>query len=124
MEPADLNHFAPDDARLDARLRQPAPALPDDGFSDRVLAALPPEAGHARSRRRLMCGAGAAAGVLFAAIGFALRPATPANEPGIAAELAQAGQFLFDPVLGVALLVTALSLLYVFRGRLRFDWAF
>ena len=43
MEPANLNSPDPDDQRLEALLRQQRSApLADDGFSARVLAALPP----------------------------------------------------------------------------------
>lgn len=42
MEPAKLNSPDPADARLEALLREPASdVLPDDGFSQRVMAHLP-----------------------------------------------------------------------------------
>jgi hypothetical protein len=41
MEPADLN-TPPDDRRLAGLLQQASVPIADDGFSDRVLAALPP----------------------------------------------------------------------------------
>lgn len=44
MEPTDLNSFRDEDAALSALFREQAPALPDEGFSARVLAALPPPA--------------------------------------------------------------------------------
>jgi len=58
---------APD---LDARLRQaPALPLPDDGFSARVMCALPPRRRALRrtmeTRRRILCSLGLAAGLLL-----------------------------------------------------------
>jgi hypothetical protein len=76
MEPADLNSSHPDDARLEAWLRAHSAAapLPDDGFSARVLAALPARtqpalsanrfAARRTARRRLwLCLLGALAGM-------------------------------------------------------------
>ena len=44
MEPTDLNPKSSDDEQIDSWLRASSavPPLPDDGFSARVLAALPP----------------------------------------------------------------------------------
>jgi hypothetical protein len=44
MESADMKSHQSDDAQIEARLRENNPApLPDNGFSARVLAALPPK---------------------------------------------------------------------------------
>lgn len=78
MEPDDLNSLSPDDAKLEAWLRANAslPRLPDDGFSCRVLAALPPVSRKARvSERRRVVLCGAAVGVIVAvALYFAGTP--------------------------------------------------
>jgi hypothetical protein len=66
MEPSDLNS-APDrdEAQLEAWLRQPTAPLPDDGFSNRVLAALPPPTpARARWLRPAFCVAGAIVGAI------------------------------------------------------------
>jgi len=70
MESSDLNPHPRDDVRLEAWLRTGAgqPPLPDDGFSARVMAALPsaaPAPAPARvSQRRIfvLCAVGAAIG--------------------------------------------------------------
>lgn len=78
MEPPDLNRPAHDDQQLDAWLNANATSapLPDDGFSQRVLHALPVridpamlarmqhEARAEAWRRALFCAAGATAGVI------------------------------------------------------------
>jgi anti-sigma factor RsiW len=65
MEPANLNPPPERDPGLEALLRTAAPSISDDGFSARVLAALPPKATPDRSRV-WWCVAGAVAGALFA----------------------------------------------------------
>ena len=64
MEPNDLNSLPPDEAQLDAWLRASTtqPPLPDDGFSQRVLSALPPPARPDSVRRLWFCVAGALIG--------------------------------------------------------------
>jgi hypothetical protein len=67
MEPANLNPSTPDDARLEALLRQDRTPLPDDGFSQRVLALLPPRQRRRADWRRLcLYAAGAVAGLVIA----------------------------------------------------------
>ena len=120
MEPADLNHPANDDARLEAMLRRAAPPLPDDGFSARVLAALPaPEAAAALWRRIAFCLAGAAAGYGFALWRGAAWPDLQLELEQFATALVNATSTLADPLLGAALVVTALSLLFAFQSELR-----
>ena len=65
MESPDLNRSFSGDADLEAWLRRGTPALPDDGFSTRVMAALPPP--RRSSLRPLLC---TAAGMLGLAIAF------------------------------------------------------
>lgn len=124
MEPTDLNPPPhPNDARIEAWLRQPATSLPDDGFSARVVAALPPPApARVRRSRTATCAVGAAIGTVIAIAGFGSSdswvlnwiPMRTAFEPLLAP--------LSDPVVLSALTVAGLSVLYAFRpnvsGRL------
>jgi len=121
MESADLNSSANanDDARLEAMLRRASPALPDNGFSARVLAALPPEAEATPWRRIAFCVAGAAAGCGFALWQGVSWPELQADAAQFSAKLANAGSALDNPMFGAALVVTALSLLVAFRTELR-----
>jgi len=65
MEPANLTPS--EEARLDTLLRQAQPPLPDDGFSRRVLAALPPRLEARSSRRRtIFVAVGALTGYIIA----------------------------------------------------------
>jgi hypothetical protein len=68
MEPAHLNSPSPDDTQLDEWLRANATVapLPDAGFSQRVLAALPSRQAPIAWRRALLCVAGALAGAVIA----------------------------------------------------------
>jgi hypothetical protein len=65
MESSDLNRSSAGDAELEAWLRRGTPALADDGFSARVVAALPPP--RRSLLRPLLC---TAAGMLGIAIAF------------------------------------------------------
>jgi DNA-binding transcriptional LysR family regulator len=71
MEPADMNPASPEDARLEALLRDAAPPLPDEGFSRQVLAALPPRRRQTPWRTIAYGVAGATALVM---LGLALLP--------------------------------------------------
>lgn len=93
MESRDLNNDH-DEARLEAWLRDGAssqPPLPDNGFSARVMAALPPAApvpAHGRVRPRrvfVLCGLGAVAGALVTFAG-------PVTSHDYAAPLAALGE--------------------------------
>jgi hypothetical protein len=117
MEPADLN--LSDDARIEACLRRRVESLPDEDFSNRVLAALPPTRSLSRVSRQIAIGVGTAAGVIVAGLGVMRRPVAPVDLPGIAAELSRAATLMFDPGFCVAVIVTLISLTYVFRRRLR-----
>ncbi len=113
---------SPDDTPVEAWLRSSAslPPLPDDGFSHRVLAALPPPARRRANRLRLvLCLAGALAGVAlvlqhspdFPDIFHRLEQLDPV--------LNQATSQLADPAFAIALGVTAASLLFVFWRDIR-----
>jgi hypothetical protein len=122
MEPEDVN-LSPnvnDDAQLEALLRTAAPVLPDDGFPARVLAALPAaEAERIPWRRIAFCLVGAAAGCGFALWRGVSWPGLQSGLEQFAAALVNAGPALADPLLGAALVVTTLSLLFAFRAELR-----
>lgn len=121
MEPNDLKSSAPDDAQLDAWLRTSAsqPPLPDGGFTQRVLATLPPPARHQSTRRLWFCGGGALVGIVVAVIGTLsasnLTASLPALEDTILAALTQ----LSVPAFGLALSITLGSLWLAFPERLR-----
>lgn len=121
MESNDLKSTPPDDAQLENWLRTNAalPPLPDDGFSHRVLTALPTPQRSRVSLRLLVIGIGAVAGLGFAAVKFAtgapVEFVLPAVGPEFAGTLAQ----LTDPKLHVALGVTLVTLVCVFWPDLR-----
>jgi hypothetical protein len=122
MEPNDLKSTPPDDAPFEAWLRASAalPPLPDDGFSRRVLSALPAPAGRSPvSPRLLSILLGAALGAALAAYkAFTAAPVEfvlPVPSPGATDALAQ----LADPKLHVALGVTVLTLAFVFWRDVR-----
>lgn len=117
MEYPNLNPPPENDANLAELLRQQAPVLPDDGFSARVLAALPP-----RSERHWLfsprfavaVGAGALAGITFAwRQGSTWRDSVDGLSR-LDRELAAASRILSDPNLALALALTVISLLVVY----------
>jgi hypothetical protein len=122
MEPADLNSSPErDDARLEAWLRQPTAPLPDDGFSQRVLAALPPSAPATVSvfvpaparlnwRRLAVCTTGAIIGGIVAYSGKAsfVLPSAALDSTVTA---------LGDPTTLAALAITVAAVLYALRPR-------
>lgn len=119
MEPTDLNRPAPDDAQLDSWLRSNATAapLPDDGFSRRVLARLPPQADRAAATRRiLLCLVGAVIGVVYAGAKGVSWSGLSADWSDFAPALDHNLEVLAEPSVLLALAVVAGSLLYVF-GR-------
>lgn len=118
MEPNDLKSpTPPDDAHLEAWLRTHAalPALPDDGFSPRVLTALPAPARHSRvSPRLLAILLGAAAGVALAAFKFLAAAPLEFSPLPIGSEATAALAQLVDPKLLMAVAVTVVTLAFVF----------
>ena len=120
MEPADLNSPANEDPRLEAMLRSAAPNLPDDGFSTRVLAALPQAVEQRVSwRRALFCVVGAGVGVSLALWQGVSWPELQSGIERFATTLANAGPSLANPMFAAALVVTLLSLLVAFQSELR-----
>ncbi len=123
MEPHDLkSNPSPDDARLDAWLRTHTalPLLPDDGFSHRVLTALPAPVHQSRRAPRLLAILlGAAAGVGLAAFKFFTVAPVEFSLLPIGSEATDALAQLTDPKLHVALAVTVVTLAFVFWGDVR-----
>lgn len=127
MESSDLNTPRSEDAELESWLRERSPttALPDDGFTNRVLAALPAAGTEAVSARAALsrwrmrsCLAGALAGTAVFWLGTA--PSTGAGidlnqllkDVGHAAMATSA--LLGDPLLAFALVATAGSLIVAY----------
>ncbi len=120
MESTDVNSPAPfrdDDTRLAELVRQSASALPDDGFSTRVLAALPPplKTAPASWRRTIACAVGAIAGC---AVTVWRGPAWSDAAAWIDRS-ARVSLPLDAPPLSIALTVAAVSLAFAFRAELR-----
>jgi hypothetical protein len=122
MEPNDLKYTPPDDEALEAWLRTHAslPTLPDNGFSHRVLTALPTPARSSRLSPRLLAillgavvGTGLAVFKLLtvAPVEFTVSPMAP--------EAINALAQLADPKLHMALGVTIITLACVFWRDLR-----
>jgi hypothetical protein len=121
MEPNDLKANRPDDAELEAWLRDSAslPALSDSGFSHRVLAALPsPQRSHFPSRL-FVCLAGALAGVVVA-VWPVLAAGNPLDRlPALDTALLAALRNFAHPATGLAIATTVASLLFAFWSDLR-----
>ncbi len=116
MEPTNLKSLPPDDDRLEVWLRDEAALapLPDDGFSARVVAALP--VANTRSHHRVwLCAVGAATGVAFAAANGAFWPDWSAAIPQWEHALVPLAQLLSDPMLLLALVVAGISVLYALK---------
>jgi hypothetical protein len=111
-----MNPLPPDESRLEAVLRQEAPDLPDDGFTLRVMAVLPPRRPALISRRAVCCAVGAAAGVVLALYQGATWPS--ANGIGDQANrlALQAAAFLANPWTTVALVAVASATFLAWRS--------
>jgi hypothetical protein len=123
MESPNLNSPFPENDELDAQCRAQfsVPAIPDGGFSARVLAALPAPANRTfRRRRRWFCAVGLIAGIAVTAIRLMISNDSSPLLPQLANGMsAAATQFFSGPVM-LALGLTAFSLWFAFRDRLRF----
>jgi hypothetical protein len=110
MDPTRLN--ASDDARLEALLREHPAPLADDGFSARVVAALPRRR---RSRAPWCVALGALAGMAAAVAQIAR------GEPiaQAAADLSQGLAALGDPLVLLAAIIAALAAAYALRSDRR-----
>lgn len=95
--------------------REVAPPLPDDGFSVRVLAALPaPSSSRTPVLRASAILAGAMAGLAFAWRPIAALWSSPPEVEPLRRLLAQLSGPLSDPHLLLAIALAAASLLYAF----------
>jgi fructose-specific phosphotransferase system IIC component len=119
MEPSDLNLNDSDneDAALKAMMRAQSPALPDDGFSQRVLAALPAvKAGLVTARRRgsswtwLAYVGGGIVGTSFAAIRVGNWSKLVHDAAQLPDSLAPAAPAFTEPWVSVALALCVFSL--------------
>ncbi len=117
MEPANAN-LSPDDpdARLESLLREPAAALPDAGFSLRVLAALPPPVPVARAwSHTTLCALAAFFGTLLALAGVALWGDWNSTWAPVQATFSALNASLGDPVVFVAIALAVGSVAYALR---------
>ncbi|HEX2853200.1 MAG TPA: hypothetical protein VHO24_08180 [Opitutaceae bacterium] len=116
MEPADLNSPSSHDRRLEQALSQSLAPLADDGFSARVLAALPEKKSAAPSILRYgLCLAGATLGATLAV----KQAVSPEGLSGTTVQLnealANASVLVTDPRAFTALLITGVSLLFALK---------
>jgi hypothetical protein len=108
------------DAQLEGLLRQPGPALPDAGFSTRVLSALPPPqpvASHwlgAHSLTRV-CTVASLLGILAAVPIIALVSDGESAWAPVAATLTSLKSSLGDPIVAATLLLAIGCVLYALR---------
>ena len=118
MEPNDLNSPLNDDSRLETLLRQPAPALPDNGFSTRVLAALPARIPGRRPGLRLVfCSAGAVIGLIIAFLVSTASSSELAGPNEFGQTYSRLVETFSNPNVILALAVAALSLVFTLWPR-------
>lgn len=120
MEYSNLNRSLPEVDALDQPYRvhfSALPPIPDDGFSQRVLASLP-STRRQTVQRRLFCGIGSAVGIAVAIAGLSnsgnLTSLTTLNQ-----ELTVALAHLSNAPTAIALGVTLLPVWYASRGKWR-----
>jgi hypothetical protein len=122
MEPTSLTPPPSDDDQIEAWLRSNAalPAIPDDGFSAQVMTALPPRSTPpSKATRQWFCTGGALAGIGVALAEMAGSADLPPNLATLEHELHRTLAQLATPAAGVAVVVTAASLLFVFWREIR-----
>ena len=117
MEPNRLNSPDSDDPQLDAWLRAntPLPPLADDGFSRRVLAALPAREPRRSPLRLAACVVGAVAGTAL----VLLQAGSPADLPAADSLFVRLVDLVANPAVGLAVGTTLASLGYVYWSELR-----
>ena len=124
MESANVKPPSDDDAQLASLLRQHHSELPDDGFTARVLAALPPRVPHfvpwfeRPAARNIVFSFAALSGLAFALSQGLSLDTFRALAPAVRQTAAEASISLADPALSTALLVAAGSVLYAMKHRL------
>lgn len=121
MESPKLTPDSPDDARIEAwlRINSAAEPLADDGFSTRVLDALPPPAAESQSRRTWLCIVGAASGAAIAAAEGSRWSDAARQLTGLATEFRAAFTSVIDPSLAVGLMFAVTALAFVYWRELR-----
>jgi hypothetical protein len=123
MEPANVNLPPDEDAQLAALLRATHAEIPDDGFSSRVLAVLPPVQHSASTLDRpftriAIYTVSAIAGLAFAiARGLSFESLAAAQET-VRQTLATVSATPDYSSVGIALAAATLSILYAMKGRL------
>ena len=111
-----MNSSPDPDSRLEEWLRQSGPMLPDEGFSARVMASLPPPAAASRPVRRwLVCSVGAVGGLLYALVRTPSWPEVTGGLARVINSLDTPMALFVDPTVAIMAFVTALSLLYAFN---------
>ncbi len=124
MEPANVNLPPDDEAHLAALLRRTPAELPDDGFSARVLAALPPPARRSVPLleyplvRALAFSLAALAGLVFAIFRGLSLDSVHTLETALLQTLREAPLSLSDSSAVLAFTFAALSILYAMKDRL------
>lgn len=121
MEPTDLKNDSPESVQLETWLRSEAAAtpLPDDGFSRRVLAALPARTPRLSRQRLWFCLGGALLGVIVTLVGLQRPGSLAVDLPALGPVFTQAVSQLATPAVGGALGLAVLSLGFAFRRELR-----
>ena len=121
MESANLNREPSDETALKVWYARNTTPLPDNGFTARVLASLPPQ----RSRRSvpttvIAVAAGALAGIAFAVLKGASLDRLAALGSGLQNAAASMAERLVSPTFTLAVGVTAFSLL-ISIGAVRYE---
>lgn len=121
MESPKLTPDSPDDAHIEAWLRMNSAAEPlvDDGFSTRVVAALPPPATESQRRRTWLCIVGAVTGAVLTAAQGSQWSEAARQLTGLMTEFRAAFTPVFDPSLAVGLVFAAMTLAFVYWRELR-----
>jgi hypothetical protein len=111
-----MNSLPPDDSRLEALLRHDGSDLPDDGFTLRVVRALPPRRSGWPSRRLFCCVLGAGTGVALALRQGAAWPSEREMSAQVTAMATQASAFGASPWSMVAVAVVAAAAFWAWRS--------
>lgn len=121
MESPKLTPDLSDDARIEAwlRINSPAEPLADDGFSTRVLAALPPPASESQRRRTWLCIVGAVTGAVLTAAQGSRWSDAARQLTGLTTEFRAAFTPVFDPSFAVGIVFAAAALAFVYWRELR-----
>ena len=127
MEPTDLKNDSPESVQLETWLRSEAAAtpLPDDGFSRRVLAALPARTPRLSRQRLWFCLGGALLGVIVTLVGLQ-RPGSlavdlPALGPVFTQAISQLAATLFKKGAAERVIVAAMPKI---RAAMHLDTVF